>query len=118
MKAKTVDKLERQLAELEGQLLDHLRRVLPTAAETGANVFANSQFNPHGLLESHLLPEAERFLSLATDCVSLRDKLGLIGVGSVGELYLSCCAEGADLQNEHRRGPRRLAEWLYKELVE
>ena len=118
MKEKTVEKLESQLAELEGQLLDQLRCVLPQATETGANIFTNSQFNPHGLLESHLLPEAEQFLSLATDCVSLREKLGLAGVGSVGELYLKCCAEGADLKNEHRRGPRRLAKSLYQELVE
>jgi len=116
MKAKTEEKLERQLTELEAQLIDHLQRVLPEAAETGTDLFTNSQFNPHGLLEAHLLPDAEQFLALAIECVSLREQLGRTGGDSVGELYLKGCAESADLHNEHRRGPRRLAGWLFQEL--
>ena len=96
--------------------MKRLRQVLRMADGSGADLFTNSRFNPHGLLEAHLLPEAEQFLALARECVALRERLGLTVNGSVGELYLRGCAEAADLADEHRCGPRRLAEWLLQEI--
>jgi len=116
MKPRCEEKLERELKNLETQLIDRLRQVLPRAAETGVNLFANSGFNPHNLLQGHLSAEAEEFLAMARKCIALRERLCLEVMGSVGELYLRGCSEGADLSNEHRRGPRRLAAWLLREL--
>jgi len=116
MKSKQEKKLNKQLASTEAELKEKLLNVLPSATETGADLFSNSQFNPHKLNPAHLLPEAEKFLTLAKESISLRNQLGLQVKGSVGDLYLNACAELADLKNQHRRGPRRLASWMLEEI--
>jgi hypothetical protein len=86
MKAKHEEKLERRLKKLEAQLIDLLRQALPGSAITGADLFTNSAFNPHNLLEAHLSPDAEQFLAMARECVVLRESLCLAVADSVGEL--------------------------------
>lgn len=116
MNIKRNEKLNRQLASVEGDLRTQLLSVLPNAVESGADYFTNSAFNPHDLHSAHMQPDAEKFLLLAEESLSLRDQLHLPKQGSVGDLYLLACSEAADLNNEHRRGPRKLAAWLSQEL--
>jgi len=105
-------KIEVQFRSLEDELATELRQVLPTAAEIGARLFTNSRFNPHGLLQGHLDPRAEKYLRLAEECLSLRERIGHSQEDSVSKRYMEACAEAADLSNEHRLGPRRLAARL------
>ncbi len=116
MRNKQYEKLNRQLTLTEENLRTQLLRVLPGAAKSGANYFINSTFNPYSLLSAHMQPDAEEFLQLAEECLSLRDQLHLPKEGSVGDLYLMACTEAADLNNEHRRGPRKLAQWVAEQL--
>jgi hypothetical protein len=116
MNLKRSEKLNRQLVATENFLRAQLLQVLPGAVKTGADYFTNSEFNPHDLLLSHLRPAAEEFLRLAKESLSFRDQLSLPKEGSVGDLYLSACAEAADLSNQHRRGPRKLAAWVAQEM--
>lgn len=116
MNIKRTEKLNRQLASTEGGLQTQLLIVLPNAVKSGADYFTNSAFNPQDLLSAHMQPDAEKFLRLAEESLALRDQLHLPRQGSVGDLYLMACSEAADLSNEHRRGPRKLAAWLSQEL--
>jgi len=118
MNNKRTEKLNRQLVSTEDELRTQLLSVLPNAVESGADYFTNSAFNPHYLLSAHLQPDAEKFLRLAEECLSLRDQLHLVKEGSVGDLYLMACSESADLNNEHRRGPCKLAAWMMQELID
>jgi hypothetical protein len=117
MNSKRAEKLNRQLQTAEDSLRAKLLQVLPDAVESGANYFANSEFNPHDLLPTHMIADTEEFLQLAKESFSLREQLSLPTEDTVGEFYLSACAEAADLHNEHRRGPRRLAAWVAQELL-
>lgn len=113
---KHTEKAKGQLRLAENRLRSLLLRVLPRAVESGADYFTNSAFNPHGMRSSHMQPDAETLLQLAEESLALRDQLYLPKQGSVGELYLMACSEAADLSNERRRGPRKLAVWLSQEL--
>ena len=46
----------------------------------------------------------------------MRDQLSLPTPGSLGDLFIEACRENADLDNPHRRGPRRLAQALWETL--
>ena len=116
MNSKLTEKMGRKLSATEDSLRRKLLKLLADSAKTGADYFTNSEFNPHYLQLAHLISETEVLLQLAKESLSLRDQLSLPQNGSVGELYLSACAEAADLQNEHRRGPRKLAAWVCQEL--
>lgn len=100
---------------MEEDLRDHLLSVLPEAAESGTDYFTNSDFNPHNL---SIDSQTEALLHLAKESLSLRDELQLPKQGSVGELYLYACAEAADLNNVHRRGPHKLSAWVASVLEE
>jgi len=110
-------KLEELLASSEEELRSSLRTTLTRTGESGECIFFNSQHNPHALLSVHLPRESETLYQLATECVSLREQLGLSVVGSVGQLFLSACIEASNVANEHRRGPRQLSIWLLHELA-
>jgi hypothetical protein len=106
---------EAMLVGLERTLRLSLLEVLPSVVKFGSPLFTNSKFNPHGL-PAHILDEgAEAFFESASACVDLREHLGLSVVGSVGHLFLDACEESAS-SNEHRRGPRKLAEALLERL--
>ena len=111
-----IPQLETTLELVEANLRTKLLAALPSAAQTGADYFTNSNFNPHSILLEHLRPETEKFVSAANECIRIREKLGLSITGTVGHLYLACCAELAELKNEHRRGPRKLSAWLMGQL--
>ena len=109
-------KLERQLSALEEELRTRLRDLLPEVAHNGSLLFMNSKFNPHRLNLAHLHAQSEHLLQTANSCVELRVQLGMDVAGSVADLFLAACRESADLDNAHRRGPRKLAAWLLEEL--
>jgi len=111
------EKLEHELAEVEAALRADLLRALPAVVESGSLLFVNSEWNPHGLLPHWIHPQAEDLLQQARACVALREVLALPLAGSVGEQFLTACAEAAS-GDEQRRGPRRLAEWLLGALRE
>ena len=101
----------------EQHLRETLLEYLPGAAVSGSPIFTNSRFNPHQLPAHHLLEVAEAFLDMASACIEMRERLMLPADQSVGQLYIAACEEGASA-NEHRRGPRRLAADLLKQLQE
>ncbi|WP_266160702.1 hypothetical protein [Dyella silvatica] len=110
------DKREAQLEATEGLLLALLEQVLPRIVDSGEMLFYHADFMPLAEQARWLPPECEVLLPLVKDSMVLRHELGLAVSGSMGELYLSACREAADVDNEHRRGPRRLAAWLLGEL--
>ncbi|HEY2403000.1 MAG TPA: hypothetical protein VGI23_21785 [Steroidobacteraceae bacterium] len=112
----TDDKFTRQLESIEREFRDRLLRLLPKAVETGSSVFTNTTFNPHNLPPQVFRTDADELLADAQACLRLREQLVLPVLGSVGGLFLDACRESADLENPHRRGPRRLAEALLERL--
>ncbi|WP_250622862.1 hypothetical protein [Pinirhizobacter soli] len=108
--------MEAQLAAVEVDLLNLLKRVLPRAAHSGEFLFFNSEFMPD-YIRPHWLPEeSEVVLSLARESLSLRDQLQLPAKGTAAQMYLSACTENSNVKDEHRRGSRQLAAWLLGEL--
>jgi hypothetical protein len=115
MNPRSVAKVENQLALEEAALRERLLTELPTAAASGHDLFTNSRFNPHGLLATHLSRVSEQLLHSAEQCIAWREALGLQVQQSVGQLFIAACEERAS-GAAHRRGPKRLAEWLLGEL--
>lgn len=108
--------LERELSATESELFDSLMRVLPDCAERGTLIFFNSQ-NLADEYQHHWLPaESEELFELAKRCSRIRSELGLPTAQTIAQLFLDACAENSNVQNPHRRGPRRLATWLLSEL--
>ena len=77
MKTSQVEKLELQLVAEEKELKQHLLRVLTDAAESGSNIFTNSEFNPSSLPVHLFRSDAENLLNRARECLRLRDVVGL-----------------------------------------
>ena len=115
MKPAQVERLELELVAEEDRLRKHLLRVLPDAAESGSNVFTNSEFNPSNLPAHHLRSDAESLLNSARTCVRLRELIGSQAEGSVGAIFLGACKENAS-RDPQRRGPRKLASSVLQAL--
>jgi hypothetical protein len=107
--------LELELIAKEGRLRKHLLHVLPEAAESGSNVFTNSEFNPSGLPAHLFRSDAESLLNSARECLRLRGVVGLQAEGSVGAIFLEACEENAS-SDPQRRGPRKLASSVLQAL--
>lgn len=110
------DKFTRQLESMERQFRDRLLGILPNAAKTGSAVFTNTRFNPHNLRPHLVRANADELLEEAQDCLRLREQLNLPVTGSVGHMFIEACQEAANMEDPHRRGPRRLAEALLQTL--
>ena len=108
--------MERELVTAERDLCDLLMRMLPLCAEHGTMIFFNSQNLPDGYRQHWLPKECDEMFDLANRCVSIRRSLGLTNSDTLGQLFLDACAENANMQNPHRRGPRKLATWLLAEV--
>src|ERR1700759_5692290 len=106
------DKFTRQLESMERQFRDRLLGILPNTAKTGSALFTNTTFNPHNLKPHLFRADADDLIEEAQACLRLQEQLGLPLDSSVGDRFLQACREGANLDNPHRRGPRRLAEAL------
>jgi hypothetical protein len=115
MKRDRRSKGEAMLVESENSLRQALLEHLPNVVRYGTPLFTNSKFNPHRLPPHILDDDAEVFFESASACVDLRAHLELPVIDSVGRLFLDACEESASA-NEHRRGPRKLAEALLERL--
>jgi hypothetical protein len=98
--------LEAEEASLRARLL----ALLPSVARDGAPLFVNST-NSRGEIARYCHQDADALFASAQRCVALRESLGLEGEGEVAEYFLAACREAAS-GDAHRRGPRKLAEWL------
>jgi hypothetical protein len=108
----TDDKFLQQLESMEREFRDRLLKLLPDAVKTGSAVFTNTTFNPHNLPAHLFRTDADELLEQAQACLRLREHLDLSVTGSVGYAFIQACKEAANIENPHRRGPRRLAEAL------
>jgi hypothetical protein len=88
---------------------------LPSAIAGNSLFFFNSEFCPPESLANQLAEVNEEIYLLAKKCVHLRIELAQPVEKSVGDLFLSACVESAS-DNPQRRGPRKLAAFLLKEL--
>lgn len=108
----------KQAAALEAEessLRSRLLVLLPQAAEVGHQLFLNSKNSkPDAARYSH--KEADALFASATRCIETRAALGLDLENSVGGYFIAACREAASA-NEHRRGPRKLAEWLLNKVA-
>jgi hypothetical protein len=99
----------------EASLRAHLLALLPRVARDGAPLFVNST-NSHGEISRYRHQDADALFACALRCVELRGALGLEGEGEVAGYFLAACREAASA-DPHRRGPRKLAEWLIAKLA-
>jgi len=109
---------ERTRATLEAEeaaLRSKLLALLPSVARDGAPLFLNSM-NSHGEIARYCHRDADALFASAEACVELRESLGLGDEGDVAGYFLAACREAAS-DNPHRRGPRKLAEWLLGKLA-
>ena len=102
-------KIEKELNALEAELLKNLLEELPTAAENGADLFRLDRWSRNPTLISNYIEKSKT-------SISLRETLAMDTKRSIGALYLLAHEECSDENNEHRRGPKRLAGWLLNEL--
>ncbi len=109
-------KLEEKLGAAEDALRTRLLAVLPRVEGTGEMLFLNAKNMPGDYRSNWLPEESDELHDLAAQCVSLREQCALNDDLSIGNLFLAACREAADIENEHRRGPRRLAAWLLTEM--
>lgn len=79
--------------------------------------FFNSEFKPPEweMPDRYIHDYQEEILQLAKQSLALRRELILPTENTPAALFLAACTESAS-ENEHRRGPRRLAEWLLRKL--
>jgi hypothetical protein len=99
----------------EASLRARLLALLPGIASGGAQLFVNSANSPESLARwAH--EDADALFASAQRCVELRESLGLEGEGDVAGYFLAACREAAS-GDAHRRGPRKLAEWLLAKLA-
>ncbi len=107
----------RQLTMLDGEeasLRDRLLALLPGVATGGAQLFLNSMNSPEKAARySH--QEGDELFKTAQRCIKLRGNLEISREGCVADHFLIACQEAAS-GDEHRRGPRKLAEWVVTKL--
>ena len=96
----------------EASLRARLLAILPGAAAGGAQLFLNSPKTTARY--SH--EEADALFMSAQRCMVLRATLGLDAEGGVADHFLIACREAAS-GDAHRRGPRKLAEWLLTKIT-
>ena len=114
--SKKTEKLECNIEHLEREITDIILKKAGHASDTGEDIFTNSDYNPHNILSAHFHQDAVKLLSLANESINLQEQALIDATGSISQLYLTACLELADLTNEQRRGPRKLAEWLFQEV--
>jgi hypothetical protein len=99
----------------EASLRARLLAILPGVAADGAQLFLNSSNSPVTTAR-HSHEEADDLFASAQHCVGLRGNLGLNAEGCVAHHFLIACQE-APSDGAHRRGPRKLAEWLLTKIT-
>jgi len=102
-----MNKKELLLKSIEDELSNELKPLLVSASESGADIFSLDNHNPNKELVS-------KFISRSNRCLELREELGLESNDTIAYMYLQGHNEAADKNNEHRKGPRRLAAQLLR----
>ena len=100
-----MNKKELLLKSIEDELSNELKPLLVSASESGADIFSLDNHNPNKELVS-------KFICRSNRCLELREELGLELNDTIAYMYLQGHNEAADKNNEHRKGPRRLAAQL------
>jgi hypothetical protein len=99
----------------EASLHTRLLALLPSVARDGAPLFVNSANSPEAIARySH--KDADALFASARRCVELRESLGLECEADVARHFLAACQEAASA-DPHRRGPRKLAQWLLAKIA-
>jgi hypothetical protein len=99
----------------EASLRARLLAILPGAAAVGSQLFLNAAYSPNSTSRySH--EDADDLFASAKRCLELRAELGLDAAGSVADNFLIACREAAS-GDAQRRGPRKLAEWLFAKIT-
>jgi hypothetical protein len=115
MKNARAEKLKADLDRIEDELCRLLKKHLPGAMNGDSLFFFTSDHPPPstfgGWSERWIREYSEEILQLAKQSPTLRRELVLPTENTPAALFLAACAESAS-NNEHRRGPRRLAECL------
>ena len=104
-------KIEKNIESIENELKAQLSECAARAEKTGEDIFSNSRYRQH----EHIRPNdtAEKLLALAIESLKLHELASLDSSPSVAALYMHASKELADVENEHRRGPRKkLGAWL------
>lgn len=117
MKDSRAEKQKSNLDRIETELCRLLRKHLPGAMDGDCLFFFNSEFKPPEweMPDRYISDYQEQILELAKQSLTLRRELILPTENTPAALFLAACTESAS-DYEHRRGPRRLAEWLLKNL--
>jgi len=116
MKAQVRANQRRAILDVEEALLrDRLLAILPGVSTGGSQIFLNATNSPNSTSRySH--EEADDLFASAKRCMELRADLGLDAAGSVRDNFLHAWREAAS-GDANRRGPRKLAEWLFTEMT-
>lgn len=99
----------------EASLRARLLAILPVAATDGSQLFLNAVNSPN-LTARYFHEEADDLFASAKRCMELRADLGLDAAGSLADNFLIACREAVS-GDAHRRGPRKLAEWLFAKIT-
>jgi hypothetical protein len=116
MKAQVHAKKTRAMLDAEeATLRDRLLTILPGGSTSGGQLFLNASNSPNSI-SRHSHEEADDLFASAKRCMELRADLGLDAAGTVADHFLIACREAAS-GDAHRRGPRKLAEWLFAKIT-
>lgn len=117
MKDARAEKRKAELDQIEAELCRLLKKHLPGAMDGDSLFFFTSEHQPmkYKMPAHWFRAYSEEILQLAKQSLTLRNELILTTENTPAALFLEACAESAS-ENEQRRGPRRLAEWLLRKL--
>ena len=116
MNTRRDDKHLQELAQREQELAERLRPLLTRAVERGLDLFTNQHNLPEGIAYHPAWAVNTECFEQAQTCAELRRSLQLPATG-VAHAFLVCCAESHSA-DPHRRGPRKLAQWLLSQMPE
>ena len=116
MNARRDGKLARELAQREQELAERLRPLLTRAVERGLDLFTHQHNLPEDIAYHPAWAVNTECVEQAQTCTDLRRSLQLPATG-VADAFLVCCAERHSA-DPHRRGPRKLAQWLLSQWPE
>ena len=110
-------KLYAQLDSLESELKQNLTPHLEAAANGNNDlVFCVGKFNPFSGLKGKTDKTTENLVTIGTQILVLKNKLGEPSEGSVAERICWYCREWGNLENSHRKSAQDLAKQFLEEI--
>jgi hypothetical protein len=103
-------KIEINIESVERELKSFLSECAARAEKTGEDIFCNSKYSQYDRIRPS--DAAEILLGLSVESIELHEKAFLDPSRSIAALYLNASQELADVENRHRRGPKKLGAWL------